>query len=725
MADKYCDHGLYGAASFTASVSGTTMTVSAVASGVLSVGMQLAGTGWIDRTYITVAAAAGGVGTYTVSTTQTVASTAMTGVSGAIHPVPAWGVAQEGDGTAIGAATSATVAIDLSAATAAAGATFSIMGAVLTCVASGASTNQFNAGAGATLVANLVTAINRTTNTATIAAQATGWKTPKVQDAVYAQIGAPTTTLQIMTRAGSAQYNTSTIATAGFTGGTFGPYTFAGGAGGAWGVLNNTLGVTLPSAVAIQTYGVWAPTLLLAGVQNAGDRIFLRAAKNIWTPPNSYPSVTPPSVLGSISSPVVYVIDDATVWPADAPTPTLILSHAASSANQTLYVSLTAAALFAVVMAKRYSSGASNLQVTQLGASGIVRLELAGGASADNVDVMAAAAGAAASLVLFSATAGMCTWITGARVVSQSASTPLLNYSGNGGFAILDGCEFSGSGTASPHTSVIAQHTTQASDLRFSSCKFTNFISGSQLYPANGYSATTIEFVDCSFGNVTKRGPLLSTLATVSSLSFARYCSIGTRYGARDHSIDNARGFVEWNSLLGFPTFSALLRDGVTPWSWRVEPSTTVGAVTLFAPLVTPVIVVVNSAPANGAATFTLQFCANDAITPALTARDVSLRIEYDDASGNVVVLDSLDRSGGALTVSTGHWSVEDVTATKAKFIDAGTLLFNRYKFVLTTPAGHDLAAGSEVRATVRCHAVMATSTQYLFVDPFVTIVVA
>ena len=58
-------------------------------------------------------------------------------------------------------------------------------------------------------------------------------KVERQVDAVFARIGSPTTTLQIMTRAGSAQYNTSQVTTSGLTGGTFGPYTFSGGDGGA------------------------------------------------------------------------------------------------------------------------------------------------------------------------------------------------------------------------------------------------------------------------------------------------------------------------------------------------------------------------------------------------------------------------------------------------------------------------------------------------------------
>lgn len=65
-------------ASFTASIAGTTMTVSAVASGTLAVGQTVSGAGVVIGTRITgLGTGAGGTGTYTVSNTQTVGSEAM------------------------------------------------------------------------------------------------------------------------------------------------------------------------------------------------------------------------------------------------------------------------------------------------------------------------------------------------------------------------------------------------------------------------------------------------------------------------------------------------------------------------------------------------------------------------------------------------------------------------------------------------------------------------
>lgn len=71
---------------FTGSISGTTLTVSAMAAGYLGVGAVISGSGVAANTTIeAVLNASGGVGTYTVNNSQTVASEAMTAN---ITPIP-------------------------------------------------------------------------------------------------------------------------------------------------------------------------------------------------------------------------------------------------------------------------------------------------------------------------------------------------------------------------------------------------------------------------------------------------------------------------------------------------------------------------------------------------------------------------------------------------------------------------------------------------------------
>lgn len=69
-------------AEFTAAISGTTMTVSAVTSGTIFVGAVITGTGVTAGTRITAyGTGTGGTGTYTVSASQTVSSTTITSAS--------------------------------------------------------------------------------------------------------------------------------------------------------------------------------------------------------------------------------------------------------------------------------------------------------------------------------------------------------------------------------------------------------------------------------------------------------------------------------------------------------------------------------------------------------------------------------------------------------------------------------------------------------------------
>lgn len=77
--------------SFTASISGTTMTVTAVGSGTIAVGQVITGTGVTAGTVITaLGTGSGSTGTYTVSVSQTVASTTITIVGLDFLNIPSW-----------------------------------------------------------------------------------------------------------------------------------------------------------------------------------------------------------------------------------------------------------------------------------------------------------------------------------------------------------------------------------------------------------------------------------------------------------------------------------------------------------------------------------------------------------------------------------------------------------------------------------------------------------
>lgn len=78
--------------SFTASIATTTLTVTAVASGTIQVGQVINGTGVTAGTVILaqLTGATGGIGTYTVSVSQTVSSTTITVVGVTFLNIPSW-----------------------------------------------------------------------------------------------------------------------------------------------------------------------------------------------------------------------------------------------------------------------------------------------------------------------------------------------------------------------------------------------------------------------------------------------------------------------------------------------------------------------------------------------------------------------------------------------------------------------------------------------------------
>lgn len=77
--------------SFTGSISGTTLTITAVGSGSVSVGQVITGTGVTAGTSITgLITGTGGTGTYTVSTSQTVASTTISVNGVDFTGIPSW-----------------------------------------------------------------------------------------------------------------------------------------------------------------------------------------------------------------------------------------------------------------------------------------------------------------------------------------------------------------------------------------------------------------------------------------------------------------------------------------------------------------------------------------------------------------------------------------------------------------------------------------------------------
>lgn len=710
MTTKYCDHGAYGNFVGTGSITTTVLTITAVTSGRLGVGSEISGTGVAAGTVITaLGTGLGGTGTYTVAT-QTVASTTITGTFGQPLDVPfTWAVPQEGDGTATTAATaSAVVSIDLSAATAAVGATFSVMGAVLTCVASGATVNNFNAGSGATLVANLVAAINRTTATATVAAQAAGWATPKIQDAVFAKVGSPTTTLMIMTRAGSAQYNSSQVVTAGLTGGTFGPYTFSGGSGGCWGYFANMRAAIWPSAQGVFNYGIFAAVRPSAGAMSAGDVIRVRSNKTLTSAATGGIAWSTAScVNGTLAAPIRIEIDDATTWTIDPADPVFAVNINVSGSN--LFFTSASTSPFQL-KGTRYASGVYSFRLHNTNASFFWTIytsksrEFVGcrfsGAAGWNIGT-----GNGSALENDMTYFKECKFDIATNAYTVGGSTT----GGDNQQLTFQNCVFDNAGNVLANSGVFS--TGVASGRLYvymDSCKFVNYIGGSRLFNAgvDQRNPQSVFLRNCDMGGVSVTGPNPNMSATAN-----RTVAGSTQFGNRDFFIDTMFGFVEWSSTRSFPTCNAKLLDGTTPWSIHVVPTTVSGRNSRFQFVETPRISKINSL-SSGARTLTVELAVHDSL--AWNKSNISAVIDYIDTSGEKVIVETFDFDGAAFTASTATWSSE--SAGLVTFADGVTQSHNKYKFSVATPTA--IMTGTDIGIVIRGHTDVADTTKGFFVDP-------
>ena len=91
LVDKIVSGTALTYATFTGSISGTTLTVTAVSAGTIQVGQVIAGTSVVAGTTITaLGTGTGSTGTYTVSASQTVASTTISTVALSFTGIPSW-----------------------------------------------------------------------------------------------------------------------------------------------------------------------------------------------------------------------------------------------------------------------------------------------------------------------------------------------------------------------------------------------------------------------------------------------------------------------------------------------------------------------------------------------------------------------------------------------------------------------------------------------------------
>ena len=707
MTPFYCDHGAYGAGAFTGSILGTTLTVASVASGRIGMGTEISGPGVTYGTYVTAPMTGlGSTGTYTVSVSQTVSSANLTAIFGMPLAIPlVWAQPQDGDGTAPDAATaSAVISLDCSAYTFASGSSqVSVMGATGITVSASANsgTNAQYSATLTTMLDNLVAAINLCAyNTVNLPAN---WQANQVRNTVFARRNG--NSLELMTRAGSASYNSLIGVTwAGVTGSANG--TWVGGLGGCWGVQVNYNTAALPSGLpAGSGYGVLSAALL-AGYATGGDVTWHRTNKLIYINPFGSQTVGSRHV-GLATALLEHRVDSLqTIWPAD-PANSIIELRRVSTGYNTSFL-IFSAGNFVVFRCPRTTSGlrswvakcgnanpAGGISVSPSGTK--VRfvglsLETTGVTTSDPIGITGI--GSSGSMLVCE---DVYLHVKGGAPVGGSYAD------GNSANVLLITCEFDAAGTTTPSSGVVSLSIV-GQILQMDGCKFSNFVSGSRLLTAASVAGTNVEMLDCALGNIDLRGPQFGTAAWQQGKISGRI-TIAASDAYRDFAMESPQGFIEWNYKRDQPLLAAKLHDGVTGWSVRVVPSQIAASNLRVSALKCPPMVKLNTL-STAARTVTVETLIASAVT--FTAADVDIFISYFDSSGVKRFATSYDPNAGALATSAAAWS-------KTTFVDGGTINFSKFKLVVSLPS---LLTGTIVTVAVRVNREVANTTQGLFYDP-------
>lgn len=731
MATKYCDHGVYAlTGAFTASVNatGATLTVTAVSSGYITLGMEIVGLPGVNFPWPVQVTAfgtgAGGTGTYTLSyanRSTAVSATALTGRGGQPPNGAFWGVPQDGDGLAKDPSTaSATAQIVF---------TGTPTGTISVCGVTVSPTWGATADSAADALATAI-------NAATGAVTSGGFSlSPQLRNAVWARgpgLGAPSGTCQIMTRAGSALFNGQTAIAHTLTNvdAVASSLAFSGGVSGCWGWLFNPAKLW-PSALAEMSYGLLTANTAYAGSVSPGDTVHIRSGKVVnyfaWSNGGATDIIMPS--YGTVAEPVTFRVDDSTVW-ADGAEPVLELRQTTTMPH-TIYLPNMAGGQASLV-ARKYSDTKYGLTWSAYGTQtsiGALSLKQSSTLRCKGVDFYCGDGGGgvyAAKNTTTNHGGLLANVLESSRIRQQTqTSTPWVQGSSSARTELRwRGVVFDCGVATAPNSPIfdILPTSYGVNSVAFEGCRFVNFVVGSTLASNTSTPNTrsgTIQFRNTDFGNVTKLGPTMSgavaNASTPSTRSLAWGIASTSQLGNKDFFVDTPSGWCAWVSTRAFPTLNAKLQDGVTPWSLQVIPSTSTGSLSPLMPFETPRLAKINSLP-TGVRTLTLNFGIEQSL--AWGRRDVSLMVEYEGEDGVMRSIDTFDPDNAALDVSTATWTNAD--GPQFTYSESGVLYFNKKSLSITTPT--TIKTGTEIGCYFRVHSAVADTTKQIFVDPEVVV---
>lgn len=623
--------------------------------------------------------------------------------------------AEDGNGAAATKASCAVAAITVSDYTqwVAGSDSLSVIGATAITIAAPSSNND--------MASKIATAINA--STATNANSAVNTKASQLKNLVNAVASGATVT--IYSRTGGAEWNSMAVTTtkaAAFSTGF--PVTFSGATNGAWGYQTNTAALW-PSSVTAFTYGLWCATPYMTGEIAEGDVLHVRPKTIPFTNGSTMMTM---SAMGSAMNPVIIDIDDGNTvpeWNSDADYSVNDLQATVNNSGGMFYLTVSATT-FVQILGKQSGAAVRTFRMSATaGSSGLavnrpVALRLQSPSRIDNIDIDASASVLLACIETPSGSygAGRVSVLNSPRVAHKNNAYFILYVSStttNTNIEINNPV-FDNNGATVATASAINVTPVHQNYLRLRAPKFVNFVTGSGLLATSANSAFNLDITEPDFGNVTVRGPVMAAYALSGYDPAQGRVVVSSSLAGREFMVDTSRGYVDWNPARSYPTLSAQLPDS-TLWSWRVVPPLTSGNAITSSPFTLPKIAAVNS-NADGARTVKVYFGIEKSL--AWTKKEVSILVQYVDVNDNVVIIDSFDYAGGALTTDTSTWSVEGsgADAGRIKWDNSGSIYFNKFRIELSTPTGKNMKAGCEVAVFFRVHSHVAATDKMLFVDP-------
>lgn len=585
------------------------------------------------------------------------------------------------------------------------------------------------ANAGATAV-NIAAAINALAATSTW----TVGNGTQFRDLFNACVSGSVVTVH--TRIGSADWNAITITTS--SGGRATVSGFSGGASGAFGWFINTTSITWPSgAKAAMTHGVAVAEPVGYVIAN-GDTVLVRPNATL-----NFGAVTTNCVLkkrGTSTLPVLFELDDGTIWTADAGLNSVLdlKFNVTASYTVTEFGFSTAASSVTdggvTIRGKQYSNGTRNMRVRFKDAGGAVAngigfaIRLAPYSEFESVEFSDGATANAAPEpgFLYQVQA----YDFRAPKLYNCKHGAVVGWGNTGLFFAMaydpvrilwQGGEFAWSGmVAAPTNTMVSAPNPDVVAVKIIGAQFNGLQPGAKIFNSTNYGTErSFELIDCDGAE---------NFSTLHAAAFCRTVTGTTMYrkqqvlmsGIRGNGyvLDSVVGHASWLPGLGYPYLNGLVEED-RPASVRFEPTSNTSVITPSGIQIFDTLVF-NASDTAASKMLTSHVAIDEAMT--LDSSQLAMHVEYtDNATGKVKTATTLvpNALAAPLTTDTATWYPED--GGRPYYTEGVAKYYNKRKFAVTTPTS--VKPNSMLRVWLSIHVANAAVGRYLFVDPYIEVV--